>query len=70
MSKIHYFQRYSSKENTTTNNTLQLFSRIYDYSSAKASTLLNKITDEEIGIGVEVNQQKRGQNSVPVLINF
>ena len=24
MPKIHYFQRYSSKENTVTNNTLQL----------------------------------------------
>ena len=29
MPKIHYFQRYSSVENTVTNNTLQLLARIY-----------------------------------------
>ena len=29
MSRIHYFQRYPSVENTVTNNTLQLLARIY-----------------------------------------
>jgi hypothetical protein len=65
MSKIHYFQRYSSVENTVTNNTLQLFARIYDYSPAQASKLLSAITDEPIEIGLEIHQQERGKESVP-----
>lgn len=65
MTKIHYFQRYSSPENTVTNNTLQLFSRIYDYSPGHASKFLSQITDEQVDIGVEVNQQTKGQNSIP-----
>ena len=40
MSKIHYFQRYSSPENVVTNNTLHLLERIYSYSPEKASQLL------------------------------
>ncbi len=44
MSKIHYFQRYSTPENTVTNNTLQLFARIYNYSASQASILLSGIT--------------------------
>lgn len=65
MSKIHYFQRYSSLENTVTNNTLQLFARIYEYSATAASSLLSDITGEPIEIGIEVQQQKAGINSVP-----
>lgn len=65
MSKIHYFQRYSSVENTVTNNTLQLFTRIYDYSTSQASKLLSDIIDEPIEIGLEVNQQEKASDSVP-----
>lgn len=65
MSKIHYFQRYSNPENTVTNNTLQLFARIYDYSTSQATTLLSEITGEDIGIGIEINQQRRDEKSVP-----
>jgi len=65
MSKIHYFQRYSSPENTATNNTLQLLARIYDYSRSLASQLLTELTGEAVDIGIEVNQQQRGQGSVP-----
>ncbi|ERP30663.1 hypothetical protein [Chitinivibrio alkaliphilus] len=65
MSKIHYFQRYSSVENTVTNNTLQLFARIYEYSTERASKLLSEITGESIEIGIEINQQERSGNSVP-----
>lgn len=65
MSKIHYFQRYSSVENTVTNNTLQLFARIYDYSTARASKMLSEITGDDIQIGVEINQQEQKGNSVP-----
>lgn len=65
MSKIHYFQRYSSIENTVTNNTLQLFARIYNYSTIQASKILSEITGEPIDIGIEINQQTRGQGAVP-----
>jgi hypothetical protein len=65
MSKIHYFQRYSSVENTVTNNTLQLLARIYDYSTASASALLTNLTGEPIDIGVEIAQQRRVGNAVP-----
>ncbi len=65
MPKIHYFQRYSTVENTVTNNTLQLLARIYDYSTVRASRLLTNITGEPIEIGIEINQQEKSQNSVP-----
>lgn len=65
MAKIHYFQRYSSVENTVTNNTLQLLARIYAYSTTQASQLLTELTGEPIEIGIEINQQERGQGSVP-----
>lgn len=32
--KIHYFQRYHSKENVDTANTMLLFSRLYSYSAS------------------------------------
>lgn len=65
MPKIHYFQRYSSVENTVTNNTLQLLERIYSHSTTQASQLLTELTGEPIEIGIEINQQERGQGSVP-----
>jgi len=65
MSRIHYFQRYSSVENTVTNNTLQLLARIYAYSPTKASILLSELTGEPVEIGIEINQQERGEESVP-----
>lgn len=65
MSKIHYFQRYSSVENTVTNNTLQLFARIYDFSVNHASNFLTDLTEEAIEIGVEINQQEVIKSSVP-----
>lgn len=65
MAKIHYFQRYSTKENSVTNNTLQLLARVYSYSPSQASKLLTNITGESIEIGIEINQQVREQTSVP-----
>ncbi|BAY57600.1 hypothetical protein NIES2135_44700 [Leptolyngbya boryana NIES-2135] len=65
MPKIHYFQRYSSVENTVTNNTLQLFARVYAYSTTQASQLLTNLTGESIEIGVEINQQEREKGAVP-----
>lgn len=65
MSKIHYFQRYSSVENTVTNNTLQLVARIYNYSTSQASKLLSELTGESVEIGIEITQQERAKESVP-----
>ena len=66
MPKIHYFQRYSSFENTVTNNTLQLLARIYNYSALKASQLLSELTCESIEIGIGINQQEREKNLSPM----
>ena len=65
MSKIHYFQRYSSPENVVTNNTLHLLERIYSYSPEKASQLLAELTGEPIEIGVEITQQNRALQAIP-----
>ena len=65
MSKIHEFQRYSSVENTVTNNTLRLFARIYQHQPQKAAQLLSDLIGEEISIGVVFSQQSRGASSVP-----
>lgn len=65
MSKIHYFQRYSSVENAVTNNTLHLIARIYEYSPSRASELLTEMTGQPVEIGVEINQQSAGKASVP-----
>lgn len=65
MPKIHYFQRYSSVENTVTNNTLQLLARIYDYSATAASRFLTDLTGQSIDIGIEINQQVRLGNAIP-----
>src|SRR5674476_558095 len=65
MSKIHYFQRYSSIENTVTNNTLQLLARIYDYSPVQTSKLLSDIVGVPVEIGIEIYQQERAGESIP-----
>lgn len=68
MPKVHHFQRYSSPENATTNNTLQLISRIYSYSSIQASTFLKELVGESVDsipIGMEIRQQTRGAASTP-----
>lgn len=65
MTSLHHFQRYSSKENVATNNTLQLISRIYSYSPIKAKRFLSKLLDLELNIGLDISQQKRESSSVP-----
>lgn len=65
MSKIHYFQRYSSVENTVTNNTLQLITRVYNYSPVQASKFLSDIVGVPVEIGIEIYQQERASQSTP-----
>lgn len=67
MSSIHYFQRYSQPENVATNNTLLLFSRLYQQSAQKFKGFLNDLLDDtNLEAGVVFNQQQRsGSNTIP-----
>lgn len=66
MSEIHYFQRYSSRENVVTNNTLHLLSRVYEYSPARLKALFTQMFEQDnVELGVSFRQQTRGKNSVP-----
>lgn len=65
MSKVHYFQRYHQKENVVTNNTLLLFSRLYNYSPNKFKQFIDALTDIEINVGVDFSQQNKSKSSVP-----
>lgn len=66
MSSIHYFQRYSQKENVATNNTLLLLSRLYQDSPIKFRGFLNDLLDDNfLEAGINFNQQVKGKNSVP-----
>lgn len=62
MSNIHYFPRYSQKENMVTNNTLLLFSRLYQNSPGKFTTFINLLLEEsgvELNPTVQFKQQER-----------
>ena len=66
MSRIHYFQRYSQRENAVTNNTLLLLSRVYADSPLRFHAVLAKLLDDDrIPIGVVFEQQKRSAISTP-----
>ena len=66
MSNIHYFQRYSQAENVATNNTLLLFSRLYQDSPNKFKAFLNELLDApNLEAGITFNQQEKSENSVP-----
>lgn len=65
MSKVHYFQRYHQKENVVTNNTLLLFSSLYNYSPNKFKQFIESLTEIEINVGVDFSQQEKSKSSVP-----
>lgn len=68
MSNVHYFPRYSQKENMITNNTLLLLSRLYKNSSDKFDSFLTNLCEEEdiqITTGMSFKQQERTGNAVP-----
>lgn len=66
MSTIHYFQRYSQAENVATNNTLLLFSRLYQHSPNKFNIFLKDLlNDTDFKAGVLFNQQEKSSNSIP-----
>lgn len=64
--KIHYFQRYSSKENVATANTMLLLSRLYNYSAEKFFRFLNPFFPaESLELKLSFRQQERDPKSVP-----
>lgn len=67
MSKVHYFQRYSTLENMVTNNVLQLLARVYDYSAPHLSMLLTELIGIPVELGISIDQQKGidGAGAVP-----
>ena len=68
MGEIHYFPRYSQKENMVTNNTLLLFNRLYQHHTYRFKQFINLIledSDLELDTTVKFSQQVKGISSVP-----
>lgn len=66
MSNIHYFQRYSQKENVATNNALLLFSRLYGNSPIKFKYFFNEILEDiDFEVGIQFIQQLKNNKSIP-----
>lgn len=70
MSRIHYFQRYSQKENVVTNNTLLLLSRLYNHNTAQFEDFLNALSGDdnlsfEVGMQFAQQQGNKSKSSVP-----
>ena len=64
--KIHYFQRYHSKENVDTANAMLLLSRLYTFSSGKFFDLLKSyILPEKAEAELVFSLQERSKNSIP-----
>lgn len=63
---IHYFQRYHTKENVATANTLLLLSRLYYYSPAKFYRFIqHKILDGNTNLELYFQSQYKSSDSVP-----
>ncbi len=66
MDTIHFFQRFSQAENVATNNTLLLFSRLYQHSPFKFKAFINELLDDnEIQAGIVFKQQRKSKNTIP-----
>ncbi len=64
--KIHYFQRYHSKENVSTANTMLLLSRLYSFSSDKFFRLLkSEIFSESFEPELVFTLQEKSLKSTP-----
>lgn len=64
--KIHYFQRYHTKENVATANTMLLLSRLYQYSTDKFFRFLNSLVfPENFEPEIVFQLQEKSSNSVP-----
>ncbi|MFH5883665.1 hypothetical protein ACG2F4_05090 [Halalkalibaculum sp. DA3122] len=66
MARVHFFQRYSNKENVVTNNTLLLLSHVYDNSPELLENLITELgEDSGFQVGPVFGQQVREPKSVP-----
>jgi hypothetical protein len=66
MARVHFFQRYSSKENAVTNNTLLLLSQIYGTSPDLLENFISELNEDlNFRVGPEFGQQIKGVSSVP-----
>lgn len=64
--QIHYFQRYHSKENVDTSNTMLMLSRLYNYNADKFFSMLNTlILQEDESPEITFDLQVAGDDSVP-----
>lgn len=63
--RVHYFQRYHSKENVATANTMLLLKRLYSYSPNKFFQFLKSYLGEQFDSELEFNLQEKGTDSVP-----
>ena len=64
--QIHYFQRYHSKENVATANTMLLLSRLYSYSSDKFFRFLkSEYFSDSFNPEIIFNLQEKSVDSVP-----
>lgn len=64
--KIHYFQRYHSKENVDTANTMLLLSRLYSYSPNKFFAFIKEnILPDNVDPQIIFNLQEKCRDSVP-----
>lgn len=64
--QIHYFQRYHSKENVDTSNTMLMLSRLYNYNADKFFAMLNAlILKEDESPELSFDLQVVGDESVP-----
>ena len=64
--KIHYFQRYHSKENVATANTMLMLSRFYNFNANKFYIMLNDlILHEDATPEISFDLQVQSESSVP-----
>ena len=64
--QIHYFQRYHSKENVDTSNTMLMLSRLYNYNADKFFSMLNSLVlGEAESPEIAFDLQVAGDESVP-----
>lgn len=64
--KIHYFQRYHTKENVATANTMLLLSRLYQYSSDKFFRFLkSEYFSDQFDPEISFTLQEKSLDSVP-----
>lgn len=64
--KIHYFQRYHTKENVATANTMLLLSRLYQYSTDKFFRFLNSLFfPDNFEPEIVFRLQEKSSHSVP-----